>query len=153
MDDHCLQQIIQRYEKANFTVNRRLNAMIRDLMPEGLTVDQFGTIRYLRGAGVCTSSELADIFCVGKSSITAIISRLFDKQLIERIPDEKDRRVTLLRLTEEGERVSDLVEKEIEKMIACFMNHFSLEECMAFINTFEKLAEVMTEQAKETDRS
>ncbi|GGG73793.1 MarR family winged helix-turn-helix transcriptional regulator [Paenibacillus radicis (ex Gao et al. 2016)] len=147
-----LKQIISRYESVHFTVNTRLTAMIRELMPEALTVDQFATLRYLRSVGVAKSTDLADIFCVGKSSITAITTRLFDKNLIERHPDEKDRRVTLLRLTEEGKRLSDSIEDEIQKMISKFLNHFEEEEALQFINTFEKLAKVMTE-TMEIERS
>lgn len=138
-----LKQIIARYEAAHFTVNRKLAAMMRELMPEGLTVDQHMTLRYMRNNEECTSSELADIFCVGKSSITAIITRLVDKQLIERVPDDKDRRVTLLRLTEEGKVMSDVLEVEIQKLIGTFLCHFDEQEAHAFLDTFEKLALVM----------
>lgn len=67
MDRASLKQLIDRYEAANFLVNRRLNAMIRELMPDDLTVDQFATLRYLHSKEMSTSSELADIFCVGKA--------------------------------------------------------------------------------------
>ncbi|MFF2481183.1 MarR family winged helix-turn-helix transcriptional regulator [Paenibacillus sp. NPDC058071] len=142
-----LNVLITRYEKAQFTVNRRLTAMIRELMRDEITIDQYATLRYLRGVGVCTSTELADIFCVGKSSITAITSRLFDKHLIERQQDDKDRRVTLLRLTEEGRRAADLIETEIKGLIACLLAHFETDEAMAFIATYEKLARVVAQSA------
>ncbi|WP_336774843.1 MarR family winged helix-turn-helix transcriptional regulator [Paenibacillus sp. MMO-58] len=145
INNDMLGQIIRRYEGAHFTVHRRLTAMFRDLMPEDLTFDQSSTLRYLRTMGVCTSTELADAFCVGKSSITAIITRLFDKQLLERIPDEKDRRVTLLRLTEEGQRMADAVEVKIQEVIAKYLKHFNEKEALAFIETYEKLAMVMSQ--------
>lgn len=147
-----LGQIISRYEGAQFAVNRRLAALLRELMPEGITVDQYSTMRYLRLQEMSTSSELADIFCVGKSSITAIITRLFDKQLIERIPDDKDRRVTLLRLTDEGRKMTDRMELKIQQMIATLLGHFEEKEALCFIETFEKLADVM-KLSMETERS
>ncbi|GLX70038.1 MarR family winged helix-turn-helix transcriptional regulator [Paenibacillus glycanilyticus] len=145
LDNDMLGQIIRRYEGAHFAVHRRLTAMFRDLMPEELTFEQSATIRYLRTVETCTSTELADVFCVGKSSITAIITRLFDKQLLERLPDEKDRRVTLLRLTEEGKRTADAVELQIQEVIAKYMQHFDEQEALAFIETYEKLALVMSQ--------
>ncbi|MFX3636452.1 MAG: MarR family winged helix-turn-helix transcriptional regulator [Candidatus Pristimantibacillus sp.] len=143
MDIEYQKQIVARYEAAHFTVNRKLTAMMRELMPEGLTVDQYMTLRYMRNNEECTSSELADIFCVGKSSITAIITRLVDKQLIVRVPDDKDRRVTFLKLTEEGKEMSDVLEVEIQKLIGTFLCHFDEQEAHTFLNTFEKLALVM----------
>ncbi|MGG1634656.1 MarR family transcriptional regulator [Paenibacillus sp. FSL A5-0031] len=143
MDRASLKQLIDRYEAANFLVNRRLNAMIRELMPDDLTVDQFATLRYLHSKEMSTSSELADIFCVGKSSITAIITRLFDKNLIQRFPDEKDRRVIYLALTEEGKQVCDLMEDKIQVLLAKYINRFEEQEANCFIETFEKLAKEM----------
>jgi DNA-binding MarR family transcriptional regulator len=145
MNKELLQDIIRRYEAVNFTVNRKLNASIRDHMPDELTLDQYSTIRYIRNRGRCTSSELADIFCVGKSSITAIITRLFDKSLIERLPDEKDRRVTYLSLTADGERLSDEMEVKIGDLLGKYIMHFNEQEATQFIETFEKLAKVLNE--------
>lgn len=143
MDRALLDQIIDRYEAANFIVNRRLNAMIRELMPDELTIDQFATLRYLRAQQRSTPSELADIFCVGKSSISAITTRLFDKNLIQRLPDEKDRRVIYLALTEEGQQMCDLMKDKIQLLLAKYINHFNEQEAICFIETFEKLGKEM----------
>jgi DNA-binding MarR family transcriptional regulator len=145
MDIQMLKQLIDRYCAATFIVNRKINAHLRDLMPEEITVDQFSTMQYIRAQGRCTSSELADIFCVGKSSITAIITRLFDKELIMRLPDEKDRRVTYLTLTDEGKRLTDEMESKVQNMLAQYISHFSEKEAIAFIETYEKLAAVLVE--------
>ncbi|WNQ11363.1 MarR family transcriptional regulator [Paenibacillus aurantius] len=143
MDNEFLRQLIERYERATFVVNRRLNAMIKERMEEELTLDQYSTIRYIRGRGSCTSSELADSFCVGKSSITAIVNRLADKDLIRRLPDEKDRRVTYLTLTEEGERLAQAGEEKIQELLSGYLQHFDEEEARQFIQTYEKLARVL----------
>ncbi|WP_337100844.1 MarR family winged helix-turn-helix transcriptional regulator [Paenibacillus sp. YIM B09110] len=140
MDLRLSKEIIHRYEAAHFLVNRRLNALIRELMPEELTIDQFSTLRYLHSQGRSTSSELADIFCVGKSSITAIINRLFYKNLIYRLPDEKDRRVTYLALTEEGEQLFDEMDVKMYELLLKYISPFDEQEAITFIQTFEKLA-------------
>lgn len=146
MDHKLLQDIICRYEAANFLVNRRLNAMIRELMPEELTIDQFSTLRYLHSQGRSTSSELADVFCVGKSSITAIINRLFDKNLIYRLPDDKDRRVTYLALTEAGKQIFAEMDDKIYELLVKYISPFGEQEAITFIETFEKLAEELGKQ-------
>lgn len=143
MDKQFLKQMIERYESANFTVNRIMNAAIRDRMPENLTADQHATLRYIRERGLCTHSELADFFFVGKSSITAIVKRLTDKHLIKRLPDEKDRRVTYLSLTEEGERLVADMQDKIEDLLARYIVHFNEQEAQTFIETFEKLAHIL----------
>src|SRR5690606_32372555 len=89
LDRELLSSIIRRYENALFLVNRRVTLMLRRAIGEEITGDQYSAMSYLRKHGRSTSSELAEAFCVGKSSITAIMTRLFDKQLIERQPDEQ----------------------------------------------------------------
>ena len=143
MNDQKLLQTIERYKSAMFTINRRLNAMIRELMPEDLTVDQYSIMSSILSQGRCTHSELAEIFCVGKSSITAIISRLFDKNLIRRIPDEKDRRVVYLALTDDGVRLTRETDTKLESLLAGYLGHFGQEEIDQFMRTYEKLARVL----------
>ncbi|MDQ6420140.1 MarR family transcriptional regulator [Paenibacillus sp. LHD-117] len=145
LESCILKDLIRRYEGANFVVERRLHAQMKDMMPEELTVDQFKMLRYLNYSGRCTPSELSDIFCVGKSSITAIVTRLSDKGLISRMPEESDRRIINLVLTEEGKRLCDLMEEQVEAMLAGYMNLFDEQEALTFIATFEKLARVMSE--------
>ncbi|PYI53591.1 MarR family transcriptional regulator [Paenibacillus flagellatus] len=145
MNDELLKDIIGRYERVTFTVERRLNALIRELMPDGITIDQYAILRYIASRSMCTSSELSDTFYVGKSSITAIITRLFEKKLLKRIPDEKDRRVTYLALTEEGERMTEEMCGSIQRLLSKYIQHFDEQEAIAFITTFEKLGRVLTD--------
>lgn len=146
MEKRYLKELIDRFESSTFTVNRIMNACIRELMPENLTADQHSILRYIRERGLCTSSELADFFFVGKSSITAIVKRLADKNLIERILDERDRRVIYLKLTTEGEELVEMMQEKIAELLATFINHFDEQESYAFITTYEKLARILIEE-------
>lgn len=146
MDKQLLKQLIERYESASFTVNRIMNAMVRERMPENITEDQLAILRYVRDRGECTSTELADFFFVGKSSITAIIKRLVDKDLIRRLTDEKDRRFTYLSLTPAGDQLVRETTDMIEELMAKYMTHFDNREATQFIETFEKLANILLQE-------
>jgi DNA-binding MarR family transcriptional regulator len=148
LENNCpsdmIKNLIRRYERAHFTVERKLYALLKDLMPEELTVDQFNMIRFMQFNGRSTPSELAEVFGVGKSSITAIISRLSDKGLIRRLSEESDRRIVILTLTEEGRRLCESIDARVETMLAGIMNHFGEQEAEQFISTFEKLGDVIS---------
>ncbi|MFD2615362.1 MarR family winged helix-turn-helix transcriptional regulator [Paenibacillus gansuensis] len=146
MDSKLLSQLIDRYFSSMNTVQRAMNVMITERMPKHLTSDQFCILKYIGEQEQCTSSELSEVFFVGKSSITAMINRLAEKELIVRHPDEKDRRVTYLALTEEGKRLSQELNRTIEQLLAKYIVHFEEEEALAFINTLEKLGKVLSEQ-------
>ncbi|WP_338553546.1 MarR family transcriptional regulator [Paenibacillus sp. KS-LC4] len=144
LDQKLMLEIIARYETTYLAINRQIGSLFRASMPDGLTVEQYSVLRYLRKQGKTNSSELADTFCVGRSSITALTTRLFDKQLIEREQDPKDRRVTYLKLLPAGEQLTDQSELKIQEMLALYIQHFDEQEALQFITTYEKLAKVMS---------
>lgn len=146
MDQDLLASIIKRYEEATYRMHRRVNALLRRCIgDEDITLDQYLVIRYLRMKGRSISSELADVFGVGKSSITAIMTRLSDKRLIERIPDVKDRRVIYLSLTEAGRKLAEMIDDRIRERLSTVMNQISREEALQFVGTYEKVAEVLAD--------
>jgi MarR family transcriptional regulator, organic hydroperoxide resistance regulator len=65
------------------------------------------------GAGPRPMGELARILACDSSNMTAITDRLEDRGLARRAPDERDRRVKLLVLTDEGDRVRDEITKRL----------------------------------------
>lgn len=144
-----LKDLINRYTSASFTINRRVAALMRVTMPDFLTQDQYSILQFIKAKPdqMTTSTELAGIFCVGKSSITAIVARLEAKGLLRRQEDDRDRRVTRLHLTEEGERLAAEVSAELEKILGDYLNEFEDGEAEQFIQPFEKLARLL----KETD--
>jgi len=144
MDQDLLVSIIQRYEEATYRMHRRVNALLRKCIgEEDITLDQYLVIRYLRMNGRSISSELADVFGVGKSSITAIMTRLFDKRLIERIPDVKDRRMICLSLTEAGQKLAELIDERIRERLSTVIRQIDRDEALRFIETYEKVVEML----------
>ena len=56
-------------------------------------------------SGPLGPSELARIERVQRPTVTRVVARLCDAGLVERLPDERDRRAALLEVTREGRRV------------------------------------------------
>jgi DNA-binding MarR family transcriptional regulator len=131
---------VRRYEHANFIVEKRKQAIIRDLLGDDLTPEQLVTLQYIRKNGTCTSTALAEAFCVGKSAVTAIINRLVEKRYIARTAEASDRRVIALTLTEEGKRVQERFERKIHELLASLLECFAPGEVESFLSTYEKLA-------------
>lgn len=145
-----ISEYIGRFEAVMFTVNRRLNALIRECIDAELTLDQFLTLRYIFSRGSCTASELSETFCVNRSATTAITTRLADKNYLMRVPDEKDRRVVSFRLTEQGEAVYENAAQRIHELLAGFIEQFSQEEIDQFLSSFEKLASIIQKDGGES---
>ncbi|WP_066401094.1 MarR family winged helix-turn-helix transcriptional regulator [Neobacillus mesonae] len=144
-----IQELINRYISISFQVHKKAESLIKCQIGNDLTNDQHYILRYIHQAGSCTSTELAEVFEVNKSAITAIINRMADRNLIERTRDENDRRVVYLTLTEEGIELYQKAQEKIRLLVESIITQFEEPEITAFINTYDKLAEILNNKKKE----
>jgi DNA-binding MarR family transcriptional regulator len=87
---------IARFELASI---RQRNAMRRRL---GLGDDELTTLLYLTEHDHVTQRQLVGIGTLTRSGVGAMVQRLEDAGLVERVPDPRDRRVRLLQLSARG---------------------------------------------------
>lgn len=149
LDNNMIQELINRYISISFQVHKKAESLIKCQIGNDLTNDQHYILRYIHQAGSCTSTELAEVFEVNKSAITAIINRMADRNLIDRTRDENDRRVVYLTLTKEGIELYQKAQEKIRLLVESIITQFEEPEITAFINTYEKLADVLNNKKKE----
>jgi DNA-binding MarR family transcriptional regulator len=140
-----IQDLVERYLSVSFIVMRKAAALVKCELDEDMTNDQYYLLRYIKKKMKCTSTELASMFGVNKSAITAMTNRLVKKGLIQRTRDQNDRRVVYLTLTERGDEWITETEEKIHKLVESFITKFSEKEIEAFIQTYEKLARILQE--------
>jgi DNA-binding MarR family transcriptional regulator len=100
-------ELIWRIFQAN---KPRFMAMAQEM---GLSPMQLHALRLIEpGEGIPMSSLAGLLFC-DASNVTGIVDRLEARGLIERRPAPHDRRVKLLVLTEEGERVRESAHRQM----------------------------------------
>lgn len=68
----------------------------------GITGPQLWALRTIQDRNGCSAGDLAERLCVHPSTVTGVIQRLADKNLIERQKRADDRRAVWLTLTDEG---------------------------------------------------
>ncbi|EZP76410.1 MarR family transcriptional regulator [Parageobacillus genomosp. 1] len=140
-----IHDLVERYLSVSFIVMRKAAALVKCELDEDMTNDQYYLLRYIKKKAKCTSTELASMFGVNKSAITAMTNRLVKKGLIQRTRDQNDRRVVYLTLTERGDEWITETEEKIHKLVESFITKFLEEEIEAFIQTYEKLACILQE--------
>lgn len=69
-----------------------------------ITPSHFRILITLDEMGSMTVSALAKLMGISKPNLTPLIQKLIDKQYLERIIDEKDRRYIYIKLTEVGKK-------------------------------------------------
>ncbi|WP_236645041.1 hypothetical protein MPNTM1_01330 [Mycolicibacterium parafortuitum] len=78
-------------------------AMEDALRPYGLGATQWYVLYQLVNAGPTRQRDLQRILQVERATLSAVVITLVKKKLVEQIPDGRDQRQKLLRITETGE--------------------------------------------------
>lgn len=138
-----IKELVDLYLQVSFSVNTIADSLIKEQIGSDLTNDQHYTLRYINKVGSCTSTELADVFEVKKSAITAIINRLYEKGLIERTRDENDRRLVYLTLSDKGNELFSKTEERVHKLVETIIGEFSEAEIVQFLKTYGKLNDIL----------
>ena len=86
-----------------------------------------------------TASFMAERLNITKGRITALISSLLDKEDIEITLDMKDRRKTLIRLTEKGRNRIETKIDEVNEKLEYLIRDLSIEEVNVLLNIIEKV--------------
>ena len=86
-----------------------------------------------------TASLMAERLNITKGRITALISSLLDKEDIEITLDMKDRRKTLIRLTEKGRNRIETKIDEVNEKLEYLISDLSIEEVNVLLNILEKV--------------
>ncbi|KAA0546852.1 MarR family transcriptional regulator [Bacillus sp. BGMRC 2118] len=145
MPEKHIQEIVNKYIALSFSVNKIGEALVKEQLDCDLTSEQHYMLRYIYQKKICTSSELAEVFSVKKSAITAIITRMWTKGFIKRTRDENDRRVVYLTLTDKGNTLYLETEERIHKLVESIISKFEQAEVEDFIKSYEKLHELLVQ--------
>jgi DNA-binding MarR family transcriptional regulator len=93
-----------------------------------LTLPQMVTLFAIRGAGTCRMSELAEVTRQSAGTLTGIVDRLIEDDLVGRVRDVDDRRVVQVTLTARGEERLARAERARREDMERMLTEFSLEQ-------------------------
>lgn len=105
----------------------------------GLTFSQFMVLEALYSKGDMTVGEVRDAILSTAGTISVIINNLVKAGYIERCFDEKDKRKSILHLTEAGFEVIDKAARENFEMIVSTMTVLENDEQRELLRLLKKL--------------
>lgn len=135
MEQNSLKILIGMHRILNH-LNRQTASFARR---EGLTLSQFSVLEVLYSKGDMSVGSVKEKSLSSTGTIPVIVHNLEKAGYIERYPHEKDRRISLLCLTEAGrKKVVSILPKNVE-MIEKEMQGLSEEEKEKFLFLLKKL--------------
>jgi len=107
----------------------RLNRRVRQTRPVGdLTATQLSALASLELAGAMTPRELADAERVRPPTMTKIVARLEERELVQRTPHPTDRRQVILAATPAGRAMLAQFERAREEWLARRLAELTADE-------------------------
>ena len=111
--------------KAQHTVFQYLKA---ELAQFDVTPVQYGILKCLWDNDSQTPKQIATVLSLDGSTITGILDRMVNKELVVRIASVEDRRTIKIELTNQGLLLREPIEKIVEEVNKKVLIKFSLDE-------------------------
>lgn len=103
---------------------------------------------FLKHCEGISQKELAKKHTARPASITGMLQKLEKQGLVKRIPDEQDKRILRVYLTEKGEKIAQQSEKFMEQVAQTLFQNFTLEEKECYMKLLEKMSKNIADQER-----
>ncbi|ATP41350.1 MarR family transcriptional regulator [Solibacillus sp. R5-41] len=104
-----------------------------------ITPPQFVALQWLHESGDMTIGDLSTKMYLAFSTTTDLVDRMEKNELVQRVRDEKDRRVVRIHLLPEGERIIEEVILKRQNYLHDIMGEFDEAEFKQLSNNLQKL--------------
>ncbi|WP_078554023.1 MarR family winged helix-turn-helix transcriptional regulator [Bacillus alkalicellulosilyticus] len=143
MDKDTLYRYIERLDNSFYRMMKELGPKIVEQMEIGLTPEQLYVLNLLSKNEKITSSHLANELNVKPSAITAMVDRLVKHEYVERLRDDKDRRVVYIALSEQGKEILVKSENKRNEIMEKYVTQLEEIELEQLVVVFEKLTTII----------
>ena len=120
----------------HMTVQKKLMEQLKDT---GLTLGQPKVLDYLKDHDGVSQKEIAAGCLIEAGSLTSILNRMEEKNLIERKMLNGNRRTFHIFMTESGKKNQKLIEEAFEQIEETALHNISEEEQKVFMEIFHKI--------------
>ncbi len=142
-------------------------ALLQELQDAGLNVDDYeghdrshwiqlyyrlGRVVEANNTGSINMSCLAEQFGVPLSTATRIADQMVQRGLLERHSDPQDRRVVLLRLSDNGRQAQEIISRAIHERIRFILQHFNPEERQQMLTLGSRLFQMWAVSLREAEQ-
>jgi MarR family 2-MHQ and catechol resistance regulon transcriptional repressor len=135
MDDNMILDVYYTLKRTSFKVKKDL---MNKLAEGGITWPQFHALYHIGEEGI-SANELAKELNCNASNMTGLIDRMMENNWVYRERCAQDRRIWLIKLTEEGMKLRARLIPEQNRNIINRMSALSEEELVTLKRLLEKL--------------
>ncbi|WP_339230175.1 MarR family transcriptional regulator [Oceanobacillus sp. FSL K6-2867] len=129
--------------KAYKSIEERIK---KDISSHGMRTSDFAILEALYHKGKQTIRQISEAVLINTGSITYVIDKLENKELLERSNCKDDRRVVYIQLTEQGRQLMENIFPKHQKVIEDLFDGISEEEKKTIIHVLKTVGKKSEEQ-------
>jgi len=123
---------------------RRANCLIMDIIEpslarKGLTFLQYMILKLLREGKIANPKDICGHFRSDSGALTKVIDQLAERDLVQRLRRDRDRRKVELRLTERGRTIVDSILPSVVESLNLALAEFSAQEARQLTQLLTRL--------------
>lgn len=120
-----------------------LRSVARELESHDLSPAQYNTLRILRGAApdALTCGEIGERLVSPGPDVTRLLDRLEKQGLIQRLRDEKDRRIVRAGITDKGLSLLDEIDPPVDRVLRESLGHLGEKDLQTLVRLLERARE------------
>ena len=112
--------------------------MAQEAAPHGITGMEYSLLWYCLERE-CTATQLAQVLPIDGSRISRVVTGLVDKGLLRRRRLRNDRRVVMLKLTEEGMEIISRITQNMQRYYTMLTEGIGEEEIRVFVSVTARI--------------
>lgn len=145
MRDPKLDSIVQNFITIMPLFQKKLIKRNCGFPHDSLNHSHFQIMVVLKDNGKLPISDVAKRLFISTPNMTKLLARLIDEEMIERIPDKKDRRIINIALTQKGEKHLEAKFKQVHSSIKERLSTLPDEQLNKLNSSLENLRDVLME--------
>ncbi len=114
-----------------------------------LTASQFDILQYLYFDESKRMTELSEKMGVTKSTMTGLVSRLEDAGYVKKLHFAKDKRVTVVEISVEGEKI---IKKVIEKRVKFITDSLKRIDHLELLDNLRKIGDAISNEFNQLEK-
>ena len=123
---------------------RRANSLIMDIIEpslarKGLTFLQYMILKLLREGKIANPKDMCGHFRSDSGALTKVIDQLAERELVQRVRRDRDRRKVELRLTERGRTIVDSILPSVVESLNLALAELSAQEARQLTKLLTRL--------------
>ena len=99
-----------------------------------------------------SATELSNLLGITPAAVTHMINPLEKADCVERMQDEDDRRLVLIRLTKKGNKIAELLIENFKEKLSGFIAYLGEEDSQTFIHLMNKLLKYFSTVNKSAEK-